>query len=117
MATIRDLVTTIRQREGVLAAVILGPDGLLIDGQTSAELDAEDLAAFVPALVGAADGLGRALSEGTPRSLVTEFGGVLAIVVPLTPDAILLVVTRAHETAGLLLLELRRNITAMAELV
>lgn len=117
MATIRDLVATIRQREGVLAAVVLGPDGLLIDGQTSPELDGEGLAALVPALLGAADGLAQALGEGSPRTVVAELGASLVIAASLTPDAVLLVVTRAHDSAGLLLLELRRNLAAMATVV
>ena len=41
MPTIRDLVGAIRQREGVEAAVVLGRDGLLIDGHSVPDLDAE----------------------------------------------------------------------------
>ena len=33
MPTIRELVAAIRQRDGVEAAIVLGRDGLLIDGQ------------------------------------------------------------------------------------
>ena len=50
MPSIRDLVGAIRQRDGVEAAVILGRDGLLIDSQSIAGLDAEDLAARIPAI-------------------------------------------------------------------
>src|SRR5688500_12677135 len=39
MPTIRDLVGMIRQREGVEAAIVLGRDGLLIDGQSIGSLD------------------------------------------------------------------------------
>ena len=40
MPSIRDLVAAIRQRDGVDAAVVLGRDGLLIDGQLIPGLDA-----------------------------------------------------------------------------
>ena len=50
MASIRDLVGAIRQREGVEAAVVLGRDGLLIDSQTVPGVDAENLAARIPAM-------------------------------------------------------------------
>ena len=43
MPSIRDLVAAIRQREGVEAAVVLGRDGLLIDGQAVPGLDAEGI--------------------------------------------------------------------------
>ena len=64
MPSIRDLVGAIRQRDGVEAAVILGRDGLLIDSQSIAGLDAEDLAARIPAIIGPADELGAAASRG-----------------------------------------------------
>ena len=64
MPSIRDLVAAIRQREGVEAAVILGRDGLLIDSQSVPGLDAEDLAARIPAIIGPADELGTAANRG-----------------------------------------------------
>ena len=39
MATIRDLVGALRQREGVDAAIVLGRDGLLIDSQTTSSVE------------------------------------------------------------------------------
>ena len=51
MPTIRELVAAIRQRDGVEAAIVLGRDGLLIDGQAVPNLDAEGLAAHVPSIV------------------------------------------------------------------
>ena len=55
MPTIREVVAAIRQRDGVEAAIVLGRDGLLIDGQAVPNLDAEGLAAHVPSIVTAAD--------------------------------------------------------------
>src|SRR5919206_393775 len=49
MPTIRDLVGALRRRDGVDAAVVLGRDGLVIDGQASDALDVEHVAARVPA--------------------------------------------------------------------
>jgi predicted regulator of Ras-like GTPase activity (Roadblock/LC7/MglB family) len=40
MPTIRELVAAIRHRDGVEAAIVLGRDGLLIDGQSVPNLDA-----------------------------------------------------------------------------
>src|SRR5687768_15554287 len=62
MPSIRDLVAAIRRRDGVEAAVILGRDGLLIDGQAVSGLDAEHIAARIPSIIAPADDLAGALS-------------------------------------------------------
>ena len=64
MPTIRELVAAIRQRDGVEAAIVLGRDGLLIDGQAVPNLDAEGLAAHVPSIVTAADEFGAISQRG-----------------------------------------------------
>ncbi|HZK77500.1 MAG TPA: roadblock/LC7 domain-containing protein, partial [Gemmatimonadaceae bacterium] len=58
MPTIRDLTVAIRQRPGIEAVVVLGRDGLLIDSQSTIDLDAEGLAARVPGIVASADEIG-----------------------------------------------------------
>ena len=55
MASIRDLVAALRQREGVEAAIVLGRDGLLIDSQVVPGLNPEDLAARIPPIITPSD--------------------------------------------------------------
>ncbi|HEX5972252.1 MAG TPA: roadblock/LC7 domain-containing protein [Gemmatimonadaceae bacterium] len=117
MASIRDLVGAIRQRDGVEAAVVLGRDGLLIDSQTIPGIDAEDLAARIPAIIGAADDLGAAASRGDLTTAVLEHRDGIAVVSVLSDDAILLVLVRPHANVGQLLFELRRNREHIASLV
>lgn len=117
MASIRDLVGAIRQRDGVEAAVILGRDGLLIDSQTVAGLDAEDLAARIPAIISPADELGGAAGRGALVTAVLEHAGGLAVVSVLTADAVLFVLVRPDANVGQLLFELRRNREQIAALV
>jgi predicted regulator of Ras-like GTPase activity (Roadblock/LC7/MglB family) len=117
MSTIRDLVGTLRQRDGVEAAIVLGRDGLLIDGQSAPDLDAEGLAAYVPPIVTAAEELGLASLRGTLATAVFEYPGGLIIVSVLSNDAILAVLVRADANVGQLLFELRRNREQMAALV
>jgi predicted regulator of Ras-like GTPase activity (Roadblock/LC7/MglB family) len=117
MPSIRDLVAAIRQREGVEAAVILGRDGLLIDSQTVPGLDAEDLAARIPAIIAPADDLGAAADRGPLTTAVLEHRGGLAIISVLTEDAVLFVLVRAEANVGQLLLELRRNREQIAALI
>ena len=117
MASIRDLVGAIRQRDGVEAAVVLGRDGLLIDSQTVPGVDAEDLAARIPAIITAADDLGTAASRGALTMAVLEHRNGIAVVSVLSDDAILLVLVRPQANVGQLLFELRRNRENIASLV
>jgi predicted regulator of Ras-like GTPase activity (Roadblock/LC7/MglB family) len=117
MPTIRELVAAIRHRDGVEAAIVLGRDGLLIDGQTVPNLDAEGLAAHVPSIVGAADEFGAASQRGQLITGVFEYPRGLVVASVLSPEAILLVLVQPQANVGQLLFELRRNREHMAALV
>lgn len=117
MASIRDLVAALRQREGVEAAIVLGRDGLLIDSQAIPGLDPEDLAARIPPIIGPADELGSAAKRGEVVSVILEHKQGIAIVSVLSSEAILLVLVQPSADIGQLLYELRRNREHIAALV
>lgn len=117
MPSIRDLVAAIRRRDGVEAAVVLGRDGLLIDGQAVPGLDAEHIAARIPSIIAPADDLASALSRGALMTAVLEYQRGLAVVSVLSPEALLLVLVRPGANVGQLLFELRRNREQIASLV
>jgi predicted regulator of Ras-like GTPase activity (Roadblock/LC7/MglB family) len=117
MPTIRDLVGALRQREGVEAAVVLGRDGLLIDGQSVPNLDAEDVAAHVPSIIAAADEFGAAADRGPLTTAILEHPKGIAIVTVLSQEAVLLVLVQHTANIGQLLFELRRNREHIASLV
>lgn len=117
MPTIRDLVAAIRQREGVEAAVILGRDGLMIDGQAVPGLDIENVAAHVPSIVTASEEFAGMAARGELVTAVLEFGQGLAIASVLSQEAILLVLVKPSANIGQLLFELRRNRDRIAALV
>ena len=117
MPSIRDLVAAIRRRDGVEAAVVLGREGLLIDGQAVAGLDTEVIAARIPSIVAPADDLAAALSQGPLITAVLEYQRGLAVISPLSADAILLVLVQSGANVGQLLFELRRNREQIASLV
>lgn len=117
LPNIRDLVAAIRQREGVDAAIVLGHDGLLIDSQIGAGLDAEDIAARVPAIIASGNEFGVATQRGALLTAVLENGTGFAIVSVLSSDAILLVLVASSANVGPLLFELRRNREHIAALV
>jgi len=117
MPTIRELVAAIRHRDGVEAAIVLGRDGLLIDGQAVPNLDAEGLAAHVPSIITAADEFGVASQRGQLITGVFEYPRGLVVASVLSAEAILLVLVQADANVGQLLFELRRNREHMAALV
>ncbi len=109
MPTIRDLVSAVRQRQGVAAAVVLGRDGLLIYGQATAGIDTEGLAAVVPAVLTASEELGGHAGGSTLNTCVLEYEERVIITCSLTADAILIVVANEDADVAKLLFELRRN--------
>jgi len=117
MSTIRDLVGSLRRRDGVEAAVVLGRDGLLIDSQTASGIDAESMAALVPSIVAAADEYGAHEDRGTLTTAILEFARGVAVISVLSEEAVLLVLARPSANLGQLLFELRRNREKIATLV
>ena len=117
MATIRDLVGALRQREGVDAAVVLGRDGLLIDSETSGSVNAESVAALVPSIIAAAEEFGAHDSRGALATAILEYEQGIAV------DRVALhrrAPARARQpiaNIGQLLFELRRNRENMSSLV
>jgi predicted regulator of Ras-like GTPase activity (Roadblock/LC7/MglB family) len=117
MPTIRDLVAAIRQRQGVEAAVVLGQDGLLIDGQAGAGIDMEHVAAHVPSIITSAQEFAVAAGRGDLITTVLEHEKGLGIVTVLSSEAVLLVLVQPTANIGQLLFELRRNRDNIAALV
>jgi uncharacterized protein len=117
MASIRDLVAALRQREGVDAAVVLGRDGLVIDSQAADGMVPDDLAARIPSILGPADELGQAAGRGDVVTVVLEHQQGLAIVSVLNEEAVLLVLVHPTADIGQLLYEIRRNREHIATIV
>ena len=117
MPGIRDLVAAVRQREGVEAAVVLGNDGLLIQGEGQPGADLDVLAATVPGILSATTELARAARIGDMDSLVVQTSDGFIVVTTMSPEVLLLVLTRFDANIAQLLGELRRNRDSIAALV
>lgn len=117
MPTIRELVGALGQRDGVEGVILLGRDGLVIDGRTSATLDAELLAAHVPALVAAAEELAHHAQRGPLVTSVLEYERGFALVSALSSEAVLLVLVHPSANVGSILFDLRRHRGHIASLV
>lgn len=117
MATIRDLVATLRRFDGVTAAAVLGRDGLLIDHDANAGIDAEQVAAHVPSILQFADDLGGAAGAGSLQTAVLEHQDATVVLAAMSGDAILLVLVRPDANLGALVYDIRRHRAGLAALV
>jgi predicted regulator of Ras-like GTPase activity (Roadblock/LC7/MglB family) len=117
LPTIRELVAALAKRDGVEGVVLLGRDGLVIDGRAAPGADIEHLAAHVPALVGAADELSGRSARGGLATAVLEYDNGLAVVTTLSADALLLVLVHPSANVGSLLFDLRRHRSHIASIV
>jgi uncharacterized protein len=113
MPTLRDLVSAIRQRPGIDAAVVVGRDGLVIAGDASPHVDLDELAARVPPLMNALDGLVVGASSGV---IEHERGHVIYVSLP-GDDGCVLVLAHDAQELGALVTDLRRYRERIAELV
>ena len=86
MPNIRDFTSALRQRPGVDAVLVLGKDGLLIEGFAAPGLNTEDLAARVPALVSEAESLGRSTQQGPVNTAILEHQKGYAIIAALADE-------------------------------
>lgn len=117
MPTIRELVQVLAARDGVDAVVVVGRDGLPIDSASVDGIDAETVAAQLPAAVRGMTELGTAGGRGDFATSVLEFAGGLAVVAVLHADALLVILVRPDTNVGPLLFDLRRHRTAIAGLL
>lgn len=117
MPTIRDLVSALRRRDGVQAAIVLGRDGLLIDGAVDSTFDAEGLAAHVPPLITAAAELGVTSARGELGLVVMEYAAGVAVAASVSADALLLILCAPNANLAALLYDLRRHRAQIAALV
>ena len=86
-------------------------------GETTDSVNAESLAALVPSIVAAAEEFGAHDSRGTLTTAILEYAHGIAVVEPLSADALLLVLAQPSANVGRLLFELRRNRENISSLV
>lgn len=117
MPGLRDVVQHLAERTGIEAVVVVSGDGLPIDHATRSGVDAEALAAMVPALTQTASRVGAAAAGGDLSSAVFEFGNRMVVLSALNDGNNLLVLTGADTNIGTLLYDLRKHRPAIAELL
>ncbi len=124
--TLKQLVEAVVQHEGVEAVLVIGRDGLLVDGRSgSASVDLDALAAHLPRVLNAVAALGGAVNgdaesqggRGDLVSTIMEFEHGLALAAVLSSDASLLVLLSRGSNAAPLLYDLRRFRARIASII
>lgn len=113
MPTLRELVSTLRQRPGIDAALVVGRDGLVVAGDASPHVDIDETAARIPPLIAAV----RDLTEGESTAVVEHAGGHLLYLSLNREDAVLVVLAGAGADLAPLVADLRRYRDRIAALV
>ena len=103
MRNLRDLVLSLRAREGVRAAVLVGRDGLVIEGETEPSVSPDEVAAHVPSIMAAAQEIGRAGDSGVPQSAVLLHDRGVCIISQVSADVHLAVILQRDARFGDLL--------------
>lgn len=109
MAQLKDLLAELAKIEGVLAALVVARDGLVIEGMAAEDVDVEAVGAIVSSHMATAESTGGELAKGKPRALLIEYDQGLIAVGPAGPDALLVVVGNGKCNLGRLRLEMKRN--------
>jgi predicted regulator of Ras-like GTPase activity (Roadblock/LC7/MglB family) len=94
------LLQHFRVIDGVDLAAIVATDGLLMESSASPGVDAEAIGAVAANGLALAEALGREVSKGSAEQLTLEYAEGLVMIDPLTPDAMLLILTDGRHQLG-----------------
>jgi len=117
VSQIKDVLAELAKVEGVLAVLVVGRDGFVIEGISTEDVDLEGVAAIVASNMAAAEAMGTEMVRGMIRGLLMEFEEGPVAVGPAGPDALLVVVGNARCNLGRIRLEMKRNSQLAAALV
>lgn len=116
MATLRDLVSVLRQRPGVRAALVCGADGVMIAADADPAVAVEPLAAHAPALATHARRMAEAGGFGAPAFHFVEAPDGDLCLLPAADGGWLVVLAAPPCDRAALVAELRRHLPAIAAL-
>jgi len=117
MATLRDFLTSLSRRTGVLATAIVSADGLTIDHALGAAGDPEAVAALSATLARHAQELGAALGRGPLRAAALEYESGMLLLALAGPSNYVVVLADRDGDVGPLLHDLQQHEPAIAALL
>lgn len=98
--SLQSLLRHFRALEGVELAAVVATDGLLMESSARGGVDTEAVCAVAANGLALAEALGREIAKGSAAQLTLEYDNGLVLIDPLTPDAMLLVLTHGRDHFG-----------------
>jgi predicted regulator of Ras-like GTPase activity (Roadblock/LC7/MglB family) len=117
MTGLTDVLQALAARPGVVAVVLVSPDGLCIQQAGSGALDADALAALATAAVRHAARLAEGAEFGAWRTLLLEAGNGTVILSEAGAGHVLLLVVAPEASFGDLLFDVRRDRSMLGALL
>jgi predicted regulator of Ras-like GTPase activity (Roadblock/LC7/MglB family) len=109
MTAVREGLSHLVAYDGVTLALLVGRDGLLIDGiAKSSDSDLDSVAAIVSNLTMQAERVGTQIEQGTLAQMILEFGAFFVVVEPLGEDVLVVGATKPANL-GLLRTAMKRH--------
>ena len=100
MATMKGLLNELVRVEGINAAVVVGRDGFVIEGETNGRLDMEAVGAVISTGIGSAEVMGSALAVGEMTQGMVEYRDGVIVMGLLGNKAVLAVVAGKQANLG-----------------
>ena len=114
-AGLKEVLTDLTKKPGVIAALVVSRDGFVIEGQTSEEeLDLDALGALTSSALAGWESIGTDMSRGSPEMLLVEFESGPIAVSPVADDAVLVVMGNRLCNLGRMRIEVSRVREAVA---
>ncbi len=109
MSDLRKVLGEFTQLDGVVAALVVGRDGFVIEGAATEDVDLEALGAVTASSLAASDALSTDLGRGKLFGLMLEYEGGPLVVAPVGSEAMLVVVGNGTANLGRIRLELKKR--------
>ena len=100
MVNTKEILGNLVKVEGVITAVLVGRDGLVIEAAGDSKTDVEAVGAMVTTAFSAYEGVGKELDIGGAMQIMAEFERSMIMAAAVGPDAVLAVVTVANANLG-----------------
>lgn len=94
------LLKHFRVIDGVDLAAVVATDGLLMESSARPGVDAEAICAVAANGLALAEALGREITKGSATQITLEYDSGIVMIEPLTPDAMLLLLTDGRGQLG-----------------
>lgn len=98
--SLQTLLHRFRVVDGVDLAAVVATDGLLMESASRHGVDTEAICAVAANGLALAEALGREITKGSTEQLTLEYADGMVMIDPLTPDAMLLILTHGREQLG-----------------